>query len=563
MPDNNMMIDTGDESRSLENPNIPLGSPEVWNEVFGDYKADTGESVSPKRALGLAAVWQAVSLISGDVAKLPLNVYRRRPDLGERGREIDLAHPAQQLVRWKASGKMSAFKFWRRMMTHSLLWGNAYALIMKDPNGQPLELLPLLPDRTQPQIRDDGSTYYVSEIGGSLVSFFDSEILHLEHISIKGDADCELIHQARNSFALGLAQNKFASRFFQHGARIGGILEVPPGMTKTAADNLEIGYRKTYEAVDNAFKTVILRDGAKFHSGQFAPDQAQMTQSRAEQVKDVARWFNLPPHKLGDDSRTSYSSLEQENRSYLDSCLAVWLQTIASECWMKLLTTDQQAAGQHYIEHNVDALIQADTMTKYTVGRMGIEMGVLSPDEFRAMQNMNPRPDGLGGVYLRPLNMTVAGEETAPGDGEPPADPEPEALDATRAVLLQQMAAAVGGILDSVTRNVKRKKASRFVTWIDSGLEDATSGQAAAQLSAASVAYAAVRGQCTESAPVIDLAAIYGHLRANLDSLLETTTEADLKNTIVEAADQLRLDLPAEILNTLEEGIQLDEKTIS
>ena len=551
----NMMIDTGEESRSLENPNIPLGSPEVWNEVFGDMKSDTGETVSPKRALGLAPVWQAISLISGDVAKLPLNVYRRRPDLGERGREIALGHPAQQLVRWKASGKMSAFKFWRRMMTHALMFGNGYALISKDPNGQPLELLPLLPDRTQPQIRDDGTTYYVSEIGGSLVSFFDSEILHLEHISIKGDADCELIYHARNSFALGLAQNKFASRFFQHGARIGGILEVPPGMTKVATDNLEQGFRKTYEAVDNSFKTVILRDGAKFHAGQFSPSDAQLTAARAEQVKDVARWFNLPPHKLGDDSRTSYSSLEQENRSYLDSCLATWLQTIASECWMKLLTTDQQAAGQHYIEHNVDALIQADTMTKYTVGRMGIEMGVLSPDEFRAMQNMNPRPDGLGGVYLRPLNMTVAGEETQGDDSE--------ALDATRDVLLQQMEAAVGGILDSVTRNVKRKKASRFVSWIDSGMEDATSSQAAARLSAGSVAYAAVRGQCTESAPVIDLAAIYSHLRAKLDSLLETTTEADLKNAIVQAADKLRLDLPAEIVNTLEQGVDIDEEAIS
>ena len=96
------------EARALENPNIPLGSPEVWNEVFGDTSTEAGEAVSPKRALQYAPVWQAVNLISGDVAKLPFNVYRRRPDLGERGREIDESHPVQKLLRYKSNGAMSA-----------------------------------------------------------------------------------------------------------------------------------------------------------------------------------------------------------------------------------------------------------------------------------------------------------------------------------------------------------------------------------------------------------------------------------------------------------------------
>jgi HK97 family phage portal protein len=430
-------------------------------------------------------------------------------------------------------------------MTHALLYGNAYALIDRDPNGKALGLYPLLPDRTQPQIRDDGSMFYVSEIGGELVTFFGSQVMHLEHISIRGDADCELVSVARNSLALGLAQNKFASRFFQHGARIGGILEVPPGMTKVAADNLEQGFRKTYEAVDNAFKTVILREGSKFHAGQFNAQEAQMVAARSEQVKDIARWYNLPPHKLGDDSRTSYSSLEQENRSYLDSCLSPWLHTIQAECWMKLLTTPEQDAGSHFVEHNIDALIQADTLTKYQVGRMGIEMGVLSPDEFRAMQNMNPRPDGRGGVYLRPLNMTVAGEEDTQGD-------DAASRDATRYVMLDAIDDAVGGLLGVVTRAVKRKTASRFCSWVDGSLDSDTMETVQCDLYTAVMAYCAVRRTDVLETTSRIMEALYSRLHRQLDKLLESTNQDDIKATVVDNAASLRVDLPELILKDVE-----------
>ena len=128
---------------------------------------------------------------------------------------------------------------------------------------------------------------------------------------------------------------------------------MPLGMSKQASDTLEQGFRKTYEGVDNSFKTVLLRDGAKFHQAQFTPEQAQMVPVRKELVKEIARFFNLPPHKLGDDSKSSYNSLEQENRSYLDSSLSIWLNTIASEVWLKLLTTDEQKEQTHFAEHNV------------------------------------------------------------------------------------------------------------------------------------------------------------------------------------------------------------------
>ena len=478
------IINAGQDTRAIENPNIPLSSPEIWNEVFGDQTTSSGITVNPQKSLTIGAVFQAVNLISGDVAKLPLNVYRRRPDLGVKGREVDEAHPAQKLVKYRPNAEMSAFKFWRRLMTHALIWSNAYALIERDPMGNPIALFPLLPDRTAPARTKDGVLYYTSEIDGELHGFAASNILHIEQISITGESDCQMVYKAREAFALALAAEQFASKYFRNGGRIGGILEVPVGMTKQGADNLESGFRKTYDQLDAAFKSVILRDGAKFHQGQFTPEQTQMLGARQEQVKEIARWFNIPPHKLGDDSKASYNSLEQENRAYLNGCLSHWLKTIEAECYLKLLTPAEQEQNSRFIEFNVAALVAADIATQYGIFRTGIEAGILSPDEVRAKQNLNPRPDGLGSKYLRPLNMEYADQEPEPQ--ETPAEMEPaeqiteesddDLRSTAKTVLDDAVERFTAYLVRKVNREAKQKAAGRFVNWLEVGYQDEVNG---------------------------------------------------------------------------------------
>jgi HK97 family phage portal protein len=458
-----------DAKRAIENPNIPLGSPEVFNEIFNGDVGGGGISVSPERALSIAPVFQAINLISGDVAKLPLNIYKRAPEQGDKGRVIDENHPGQRLLKYRPNAEMSAFKFWRRMMTHALLWSNAYALIERDETGNPISLLPLLPDRTSPHRTKAGELFYVSEIGGELKGFAASNILHLEQISVNGLSDCQLIYKARESFALSIAAENFASKYFSNGGRIGGILEMPAGMQKQGADNLESGFRKTYEGLDTSFKTVILRDGAKFHQAQFTPEQTQMVAARTQQVKEIARWFNIPPHKLGDDSNASYNSLEQENRSYLNHCLSAWLKTIESECYLKILAPMEQELNSHFIEFNVGALIAADISTQYQIYRTGIEAGILSPDEVRAMQNLNPRPDKMGSKYLRPLNMEYADQETPEVIEEVPEMLRNQPLEPAYKVL----DAAVGRFTGYLARKVSRESSKDgFSSWVETCLDD-------------------------------------------------------------------------------------------
>ena len=549
------IVNPGTDVRALENPNIPLGSPEVFQQVFGEWRTDSGETITAQRALNFAPVWQAVSLISGDVAKLPLNVYQRRTDLGERGRERADSHPAQRLIRHQANEQMSAHKFWRRLMIQALLWSNSYALIDRDPvSGIPLGLYPLLPDRTAPELQRDGSMLYVTEAGGRLTGYRASDVLHIENMSITGEADCELVLKARNSFALGLAAERFASKFYKNGARIGGILEVPVGMTKQASDNLEQGFRKTYDGADQAFKTIVLRDGARFHAAQQSPQESQMIEARVEQVRDVARWYNLPPHKLGDDARTSYASLEQENRSYLDSCLSSWLAIIAAECWMKLLASPEKQANTHYVEHNTAALIAADIKTQYEIANIGIQSGILSPNEFRATQNLNPRVDGLGDKYIMPLNMTYTDQADQPAeveDVEPvaeldeaqPAETVLAASDrlvtSSRAVTVDAASAVASYVTREVRRQAKQKTATRFVTWFDDRFSDlATESEKRLHVVADLVA------GLSDSQPGAIRNTLVSHVvlafGEQVNDLLQTTSEAELLDAISVECDRFR-----------------------
>ena len=158
---------------------------------------------------------------------------------------------------------------------------------------------------------------------------------------------------------------------------------------------------------------------------------------------------------------------------------------------------------------------------------------------------MNPRPDGRGGVYLRPLNMTVAGDDEAQGD-------DSASRDATRYVMLDAIDDAVGGLLGVVTRAVKRKTASRFCSWVDGSLDSDTMETVQCDLYTAVMAYCAVRRTDVLETTSRIMEALYSRLHRQLDKLLESTGQDDIKATVVDNAASLRVDLPELILKDVE-----------
>jgi HK97 family phage portal protein len=528
-----------DRRSSLENPAVSLTDVDAWREAgWSGGPAASGERVTKKRALSNAAVWNAVALISGALARLPLEVFRRVDDMT---RERDRTHKAYRLVRRRANPEMHALFFWRVMYVRLLLYTRAYAYIDQETPGQPLGLYPLLPDRTcvermngsqiYKQTNDkamarelDGQLVYVTEVGGSLRTLYPSQVLHLAGLSLDGIDGLDLVEQARNAIGLGLAQEKFGSLFFKNGARMGGTLEIPAAMKKEAKDKLEEGFRKTYERSDSWFKTVVLRDNAKFHQASFNPRDSQLVEASENQVLQVARFFKLQPSKLGITGSSSYNSKSEDNQAFLDDTLSDHLALTTAECQMKLLSESEQESESHYFEHNTNALLRMDLMKRSSAYTMALRGRWLTRNEVRASENYPPVEGGDEfdpSPGAAPLNQP----KQPPAKDDPAEDPLPDENRNVRAhsVLL------IGRILARAEAKATKSVAA-FSEWLSRDWLDLTEG------------YCGEMVQANINGRSVYTPAIADKLRSMLRE--KSTTEPDLGAAIRSAAIEITSLLP-------------------
>jgi HK97 family phage portal protein len=338
-------------------------------------------------------------VISGDLAQLPLVVYRRTED----GREPARDHPAYPLLRRAPNPQMHAANFIEMLTHHALGWGAGRAVILRDARGDPVSLVPLLPDRTWTE-SVDGQLVHVTLLGESREprAFNDQDVLCVLGLGFDGVNAYSVVTMARNAIGLALAEEKHGARTFRHGAVPRVVLETPQKLRPEEAEKLMRDWNAVHAGVENAAKTAVLHAGLTVKPLSISPVDAQWLEGRAFQRVEIAGWFNLPPHKLGDSARTSYASLEQENLAYLQSCLGYWMAKWEAECYRKLLRAREQVEETHYVEFNTAKLLRADMQARYAAYAIGISHEFLSPDEVRERENLNRRPDGQGGVYRNP-----------------------------------------------------------------------------------------------------------------------------------------------------------------
>lgn len=457
------MLDWRPRAATIENPTFSLNDPAAFRDMFGGAESESGQRVTHTNSISIGAVWQCVSTISGDVAVSTLNTFKVLPD---DDRQIDWDHDTQSLVAVQPNAEMSAFDFWRRLMVHALLWGNGYAFIERQgrsSNGRIIGLYNLLPDRTVPLREDDGTLFYGSEVDGKVQSFRSDEILHVKGLSLDGSSGCDPVAYFRECVGLALASQEFGSKFFKNGCISGGILEIPATFTEKAKQVLEEGFDKRTAGKDNQFKTVVLRDGAKFHASTIDAQKSQMHELREDQVRDIARFFVMPPSKVGLSDSVSYSSQEQSQIAYLTGCLNHWFASIRGECNIKLLTPNERMSGNWYFEHNVTKLIEVDTKTMNEVLNIQRTAEVVSADEWRRKIGLNKRPDGKGGEYVNP--NTKSNSAPVEPTTQEPAKTDPKKKAAGRQLFCE----TVNRVARRVCFDAKKESAKpqKFATWLD------------------------------------------------------------------------------------------------
>jgi len=391
--------------RSFENPATSLSDPAEWlKEAFGATTTDTGITIDWHSALGLPPLLRAVVLISTDVAKLPLITYKRLPG---GGKERDPAHPAHFLLRRKPVPEMSAFVLKQCLMGHALLKGNGYAYIPRLVNGQAAELWLLNPNSTTP-VYADRELRYLTYMDNQPYSFPARDVLHIKGLGFDGITGYSIITIARNAIGLGLALQKYRTKFFANNAQPSFALEHPGELGAEGAKNILDSLNAAHQGLDRVHRPIVLEEGMKLNPFSLSARDAQLAEALPFTARDVSCLTGVPAHKLGDPERSSYASLEQENQSYLNEALDGWLTSFEEECWDKLLTEEEKRGDTHIIEFLRAALLRADLNTRYTAYHTALLDGWMNRDEVRERENLNPLPDGAGQEFYEPANMLKA-----------------------------------------------------------------------------------------------------------------------------------------------------------
>ena len=385
--------------------------------ALGGYASNTGVPVTPFTALQAAAVYACIRSVSQDMAILKPFVRRCLPSGGYRR---ELQHPLNKLFR-RPNRWQTRFEFVSYMLTSLCLRGNSFVVVERDRDANPIELVPIAPDRCTIMLTDDGELWYrinSRRLGMGLLVPPD-DMIHLKNISMDGYVGVSPIAVAQDVIGLALATQQHGGVLFRQGGQVGGVISHPGKLSKEAADRIANSWRETHAGVQNAHKVAIIEEGMKFEKVAITNEEAQFLETRRFQVTDICRLYGVPPHRLGELDKATLNNIEQQNQQYVDSALKPIADSIEQLFNHHLLFDDERSFLE--CKFDFDDMTRGDLLTRYQAYQVGTLNGWLSRNEVRARENMDPIEDGHGDEYRVPLNTAVPGADLAP-DATAPND---------------------------------------------------------------------------------------------------------------------------------------------
>ena len=391
----------------------------------------SGKSVNERSAMQMTAVYACVRILSEAIAGLPLHMYRYRDDGGkEKATEHNLYH----LLHDEPNPEMTSFVFRETLMTHLLLWGNAYAQIIRNGKGEVIALYPLMPNRMEVNRDQNGMLYYVYQkssddaptMDGTSVILRPSEVLHVPGLGFDGLVGYSPIAMAKNAIGLSMAAEEYGAKFYANGAAPSGVLE-HPGVLKNPA-KVRDSWNAAFGGTSNSHKVAVLEEGLKYTPISIAPNEAQFLETRKFQIDEIARIFRVPPHMVGDLEKSSFSNIENMSREFVTYTLSPWMVRWEQSLSKALLSKEEKVG--YFFKFNVDGLLRGDYASRMNGYAVGIQNGFMSPNDVRELEDLDIIPEELGGnkymvngnmVDLRNVGAAYAGNQGR-AEEKPPED---------------------------------------------------------------------------------------------------------------------------------------------
>lgn len=397
--------------KSRNKPKNSYDSPS-YSYYFG--RTNSGKRVNDRTAMQHTVVYACVRVLSEALAQLPLHVY----EYTENGKERAIKHPLYFLLHDQPNPEMTSFIFRETLMSHLLIYGNAYSQIIRNGRGDVMGLYPLTPDKMKVDRDDKNRLIYrysrydeanpnLKEQGEIILKAED--VLHIAGLGFDGLVGYSPIAMAKNAIGISLACEEYGSTFFANGASPSGILE-HPGVIKDP-EKVRQGWQNAYGS-GNSHKVAVLEEGMKYTPISIPNNEAQFLETRKFQVEEIARLYRVPLHMIGDLDRATFSNIEQQSLEFVKYTLDPWLVRW-KQALQKALFSDSEK-GRYFIKFNVEGLLRGDYASRMQGYSIGIQNGFLCPNDIRTLENMNLIPEDKGGFTymvngsMTPLNMAGA-----------------------------------------------------------------------------------------------------------------------------------------------------------
>ena len=364
--------------------------------LFGMFGATaSGKPVTTNSALTLSAFYNALEIISNDYAKMPKAVFQNID--GNRTKQRN--HPVHNLISKRPNALMSAFMLDKMLIQSAILKGNGYAEVVRNQySAKPEQVFYINQDKTPVKVTlSEGKLWY--HFNNKTVAA--ENMLHYPGFSFNGITGIGIVQFAANSLGIGLSSAEFASDYYKNKGQGTIVLASNSAMDATAKTRYAEAFRSRIDQPGNT-KVVVADEIKGVQNLKLTPQEALLLETNNAVVLEVARFLNIPPHKLKQIDNSNFSNMESQNIQHVADSILPWSIKFQQEQEYKLFSKTEIEAG-YYIKHNTAILLQADKKTQAEYYRTMVNIMAYTPQEIREFEELN-KIDGLNEPFV-PVNM--------------------------------------------------------------------------------------------------------------------------------------------------------------
>lgn len=364
----------------------------------------TGITVNRDTALNYIAYWACVRLLTETLASLPFLTNRR---LQPRGKERATDHPLYSILHDEPNPEMDSFTFFETLMYHLVaVDGNCYAFIDYEDDLTTIKHLWLMsPDKVTPARNEKKEIVYQYQFSDGVRTIPGYRVWHVPGLGYDGLVGYTPLTLAREAIGLGLATEKFGGKLFSNGTNMGGFLEHPGHMTTDAQKRFEKTILENGRGLDEAHKWIVLEEGMKATKLVMNPEDAQMLQTRKFQRSEMASFFHIPPHMIGDLERATFSNIEEQSLEFVIYTMRPWFVRFERSAKRKLLSASEKQSL--YFQILDQALLRGDIESRYRAYAIARNWGWMSANDVLDLEDRNGIGE-QGDIYMAPQNMIPA-----------------------------------------------------------------------------------------------------------------------------------------------------------